>query len=409
MKKIAVVGSGIAGLSCAYYLSRSYEVTVFEANDYVGGHTHTVDVEVAGEQSAIDTGFIVFNDRTYPNFQRLLHELDVPYQKTIMGFSVRNDAIGLEYNGHSPDTLFAQRKNLLSPAFWRMLYDILSFNRQVRQSKEDSEHTIGDYLDSKGYGSLFAANYLLPMIAAIWSMGTAEARDFPLSFFVRFFENHGLLELKDRPQWFSIVGGSRSYIPKLTAPFADNIRTSAQVKNVERLADGVMVATPETQERFDEVVFACHADETLASIASPTEAEAQTLGRFPFSANSVVLHTDISLMPRNKRAWASWNYLMSAEKHAATLTYDMNILQCLNKDHTYLVTLNQELATEKTLRSFNYSHPVYNNDMLAAQQQWQEISGRDRLHFCGAYWFNGFHEDGVRSALRVCDSLGVKP
>ncbi len=409
MKKIAVVGSGISGLSCAYFLSRSYEVTVFEANDYVGGHTHTVDVEVAGEQSAIDTGFIVFNDRTYPNFQCLLHELEVPYQKTIMGFSVRNDAIGLEYNGHSPNSLFAQRKNLLSPSFWRMLYDILSFNRQVRQSKEGSELTVGNYLDSKGYGSLFAANYLLPMIAAIWSMGTAEARDFPLSFFVRFFENHGLLELKNRPQWFSIVGGSRSYIPKMTAPFANNIRTSAQVKQVERRSDGVMVSTPESEELFDEVVFACHADEALASIVSPTETERQILGRFPFSANSVVLHTDISLMPKAKRAWASWNYLMSAEKHAATLTYDMNILQCLSKDHTYLVTLNQEIAAEKTLRSFNYSHPVYNNDMLAAQQQWQEISGRDRLHFCGAYWFNGFHEDGVRSSLRVCDFLGVKP
>lgn len=407
MKKIAIIGSGIAGLTCAYYLKDHYAVTVFEANDYIGGHTHTVDVEWQGEKSAIDTGFIVFNDRTYPNFIRLLNELNVAYQATEMSFSVRNDLIGLEYNGHNLNRLFAQRKNLFSPAFWRMLKDIVHFNKAVRQNP-DPQQTIGQYLDTRNFGTLFRDSYLLPMIAAIWSMGLKDSRDFPLEFFVRFFENHGLLNVSDRPQWYSITGGSKNYIPKLTAGFKDSLQLSTPVRKLSCLSDGIRLSTDHDEVAFDEVILACHADEALAMLAEPSTAERDILGAIPFSKNLVTLHTDTSLLPKNRRAWASWNYqTQPSENNRATLTYNMNILQRLKKSSTYLVTLNQAIDEDKVLKRFTYTHPSYNSATLAAQQRWQEISGHRHLHYCGAYWFNGFHEDGVRSALRVCQSLGV--
>ncbi len=410
MKKIAVIGSGIAGLTCAYYLCHRYQVTVFEANDYIGGHTHTIPVNHADEQSAIDTGFIVFNDRTYPNFIRLLNELKVPFQATEMSFSVRNDAIGLEYNGHNLQTLFAQRSNLSNPAFWRMLWDIQSFNRQVRKAaKTGSVATIGDYLDATRFGDLFAQNYLLPMISAIWSMGLEESRQFPLRFFVQFFENHGLLNIIKRPQWYSITGGSHSYIPPLTAPYRDRIRLSSPVTAIKRGQQTVQVSGPWGEERFDEVILACHGDQALQMLATPSNAEQRVLGDLSFTDNLVVLHTDTSILPHNKAAWASWNYRVEPDNQKPTLTYNMNILQQLQKQHTYLVTLNQEIAADKVIGTFNYSHPAYTLKTITAQAQWRQISGADRLHYCGAYWFNGFHEDGVNSALRVCRDLGVTP
>ncbi len=409
MKSIAVIGTGIAGLTSAYYLSRQHRVTVFEANDYIGGHTHTVDIDYDGEQSAIDTGFIVFNDRTYPRFIRLLGELGVAYQPTEMSFSVRNDVIGLEYNGHSLSSLFAQRKNLVNPAFLRMLADIVRFNRSVRaEASHQRLYTIGDYLDEHRFGSLFADNYLLPMIAAIWSMGLDDARSFPLHFFARFFENHGLLNLADRPQWYTIIGGSRSYIEPLTAPFADSIRLSSPVERIVRSADSVEVTSNGATETFDDVVLACHGDEALALIGDPSERERAVLEKIRFTDNEVLLHTDERILPRQRRAWASWNYRLDpARSGRTTLTYNMNILQRLNKKHTYLVTLNEPIDETKVLARFNYHHPAYDMRLLEAQEGWSGISGSNRLHFCGAYWFNGFHEDGVRSALRVCSSLGV--
>ncbi|MDZ7665498.1 MAG: FAD-dependent oxidoreductase [Desulfotignum sp.] len=409
MKKIAVIGSGIAGLTAAHYLSSRYRVHLFEANDYIGGHTHTVDVAVNGASCAVDTGFIVFNDRTYPDFMRLLDELAVPFQKTEMSFSVRNDAIGLEYNGHTLDTLFAQRKNLVSPAFWRMLKDIVSFNRQMKTAAASlSWQTLGEYLDAHRFGSLFRDNYLFPMVAAIWSMGLDDIRQFPLPFFVRFFDNHGLLNLVDRPQWFTITGGSRSYIPKITARYQDRIHLSSPVTRIVKESDGIRVMTAADEGVFDHVVAACHANQALALLDAPTDAETRILKDLPFIDNQVVLHTDTRILPRTPKAWASWNYNIS-EDHTdrTTLTYNMNILQQLDLPATCLVTLNQEIEAQHFLQQFTYAHPAYTPSTITAQQRWKEISGQGGLHFCGAYWFNGFHEDGVKSALRVCDALGV--
>ncbi len=411
MKSIAIIGTGIAGLTSAYYLSRRYRVTVFEAHDYIGGHTHTVDVEHNGEQSAIDTGFIVFNDRTYPRFIRLLTELGVAYQPTEMSFSVRNDAIGLEYNGHNLNTLFAQRRNAVNPAFLGMIGDIIRFNRQVRADQtDDDRRTIGDFLDDHRFGKLFADNYLLPMIAAIWSMGLDDVRAFPLRFFVRFFTNHGLLNLVDRPQWYTIIGGSRSYIEPLTAPFKDSIRLGSPVRRIVRHSEHVEVSTGEQTERFDEVVVACHGDEALALLGDADDTERAVLGAIRFTENDVILHTDERFLPREKRAWASWNYQVDQNRaDRSTLTYNMNILQRLEKRHPYLVTLNDAVDERFTLARFRYHHPAYDAQLLAAQQRWSTISGHRRSHYCGAYWFNGFHEDGVHSALRVCAALGVTP
>ncbi|MCF8077147.1 MAG: FAD-dependent oxidoreductase [Desulfotignum sp.] len=411
MKRIAVIGSGIAGLTAAHYLSTQYRVHLFEATDYIGGHTHTVDVTVNGVPCAVDTGFIVFNDRTYPHFMHLLDELAVPFQKTEMSFSVRNDAIGLEYNGHTLDTLFAQRKNLVSPSFWRMLMDIVRFNRQVKKAAADPAwQTLGEYLDARKFGSLFRDNYLFPMVAAIWSMGLDNIRDFPLPFFVRFFDNHGLLNLVDRPQWYTITGGSRSYIPKITARFTDRIHLSSPVRNIVREPDGIRVKTDKDEGIFDHVVAACHADQALALLDAPADAETRVLQNLPFIDNQVALHTDTRILPRIPKARASWNYNVSAgHTDLTTLTYNMNILQQLDLPATCLVTLNQEIAAQHVVQDFTYAHPAYTPATIEAQQQWDRISGPGGLHFCGAYWFNGFHEDGVKSALRVCAALGVTP
>lgn len=412
MKRIAVIGSGIAGLTSAYYLSRRHRVTLFEADARLGGHTHTAAVDWQGEQSAIDTGFIVFNDRTYPGFIRLLTELGVAYQPTEMSFSVSNPAIGLEYNGNNLSSLFAQRSNLVNAGFWRMLADIVRFNRQVRRAAKESPAslTLGEFLDRQSYGALFVDNYLLPMIAAIWSTDLEQTREFPLFFFVRFFENHGLLNLVDRPQWYSIKGGSSSYIEPLTAPFKDAIQLGARVAAVKRQADTLQVVAGDESYEFDEVVLACHADQALRLLDEPNPAERRILGAFRFSNNDVILHTDTRWLPHNRRAWASWNYhLRQSGKGRATVTYYMNGLQRLDKKHTYLVTLNEDIPAAAVISRYQYDHPIFDVAAITAQQQWQQISGTDRIHYCGAWWHNGFHEDGVQSALRVCNALGVTP
>ncbi|MEX1297897.1 MAG: FAD-dependent oxidoreductase, partial [Desulfotignum sp.] len=352
-----------------------------------------------------------FNDRTYPNFMRLLKELAVPFQKTEMSFSVRNDAIGLEYNGHTLDTLFAQRRNLLSPPFLRMLMDIVRFNREMKKkSTAQAWQTLGEYLDARRFGSMFKDNYLFPMVAAIWSMGLDDIREFPLPFFVRFFDNHGLLNLVDRPQWYTITGGSRSYIPNITARYQDRIHLSSPVKKIVREPDGIRVMTDVDQGVFDHVVAACHANQALALLDDPTDTETRVLRDLPFIDNRVILHTDTRILPKNRRAWASWNYTVS-EDHTdrTTLTYNMNILQRLDLPTTCLVTLNQDIDAHTVLQRFTYAHPAFSPASINAQQQWKRISGPGGLHFCGAYWFNGFHEDGVKSALRVCAALGVTP
>ncbi|MBP5949634.1 NAD(P)/FAD-dependent oxidoreductase [Pseudomonas sp. P42] len=411
--KIAIIGSGIAGLTCAHLLNRRHDVTVFEAGDWVGGHTHTVQVSVEGRQYDVDTGFIVFNDWTYPNFIRLLGQLGVSFKPTEMSFSVNDPDSGLEYNGNNLNSLFAQRRNLLSPGFWGMLRDILRFNKEAQRDlnelRIDADMTLDDYLKAGGYGERFILHYIVPMGAAIWSMPMAEMLNFPLQFFVRFFKNHGLLSVSDRPQWQVIEGGSSAYIAPLTAAFKDRIRLNCPVKRVDRDEHGVVIHSPAGIEHFDKVVFACHSDQALQILASPSEAERAILGALPYADNEVVLHTDTQLLPTRKLAWASWNYRLSGAGHThAAVTYDMNILQGIESDTTFCVSLNQSagINPNKVLARFTYAHPQFSLAAVAAQNRWAELDGIQHTHYCGAYWANGFHEDGVVSALRVAAAFG---
>lgn len=409
VKKIAIIGSGISGLTCAYLLNEKYDIEVLEANDYIGGHTHTVDINGL----AIDTGFIVFNDRTYPNFQKILDQLGVSYRPTEMSFSVRNDNWGLEYNGNTLNSLFADRKNFFRPKFYRLILDILKFNKLAKQVNEsDSRVTLGEFVHKNKFSDWFINGYILPMGSAIWSMGMAEMLDFPFVFFAKFFNNHGLLDVTNRPQWYTINGGSRNYIPKLTAGFADKILLNSPVSKVIRHADHIkLVLVNGESKKYDEVICACHSDQALQLLDNPSDDEQKILGAIKYSNNDVILHRDTSLLPRNKLAHASWNYLISDNSdNKATLTYNMNILQGLNTQTTYCVTLNSSNLIDESqiCAKFNYAHPVYSDESVAAQAQWSKISGCDRVYYCGAYWSAGFHEDGVKSALMVCKQLGVE-
>jgi predicted NAD/FAD-binding protein len=411
--KIAIIGSGIAGLTSAYLLNRNHAITVFEAGDWIGGHTHTVDVQVDGQPYAVDTGFIVFNNWTYPNFIRLLSQLGVGFKDTEMSFSVSDPVSGVEYNGNNLNSLFAQRSNLLSPKFWGMVRDILRFNREalhdLNQKRIASDMTLGDYLKSNAYSERFIQHYIVPMGAAIWSMSLNDMLGFPLQFFVRFFKNHGLLSVSDRPQWCVIEGGSSSYIAPLTETFKQHIRLNCPVTRVERDAEGVTLHSAAGAERFDKVIFACHSDQALALLAEPSRIEKEILGALPYADNDVVLHTDTRLLPKRPLAWASWNYRLGGPAdQPAAVTYDMNILQGIVSDTTFCVSLNQTLAIDpsKILARYTYAHPQYSLAGSAAQARWEELLGANHSYFCGAYWANGFHEDGVVSALRVAREFG---
>lgn len=411
--KIAVIGSGISGLSCAHYLSADHEVSVFEANRKIGGHTATVDVQLGTRRYAIDTGFIVFNDWTYPNFIALMTELGVASKPTEMGFSVRDPQSGLEYSGNNLNTLFAQRRNLFSPPFISMVRDILRFNRDALADLEsgaiDDAETLGVYLARNGYGDKFIRQYLAAMGSAIWSADCATILAFPVSFFVRFFKNHGLLSVNDRPQWHVIKGGSREYLKPLCARFAERIFTGNPVLKVERhAARGVTLRMADGQQRlFDQVVFATHSDQALALLENPTAAETEILGAIPYQTNDVVLHTDIRMLPRNTKTWSSWNYTLGQSDERAVVTYNMNILQGIEAPETFCVTLNNTAAINPhmILGQFQYDHPVFSLEGMQAQQRWEEINGVSNTWYCGAYWHNGFHEDGVVSALRVANAL----
>ncbi len=406
--KIAVIGSGIAGNVAAYRLSASHDITVYEANAWPGGHTNTIDVEEDGRTLAIDTGFIVFNDRTYPNFIGLLDELGQPVRDSIMSFSVQARSKGLEYCGGTLDSLFADRLNVLRPSFHRMVRDILRFNREavISLKFEDPDQTTGAYLDRHQYSREFRDHYLVPMAAAIWSAEPVAIDDMPLRFLVQFFDNHGLLQLKDRPQWKTIEGGSREYVKKLTADFTDRIRLNTPVREVHRFADHVEVHTDKGgRETYDAVFFACHSDQALKLLADPTPAETEVLSAIQYQDNEAVLHTDESLMPRRRKAWASWNYhLPEAEQDHVAVTYNMNILQGLEASKQYLVTLNnyQAIDPDKVLRRIQYQHPIFSLESVAAQARQSELN-MERTFYCGAYWRHGFHEDGVVSALNALE------
>ena len=407
MKKIAVIGSGISGLAAAHYLQRHHQVTVYEADRRPGGHSHTHDLDISGTALSVDSGFIVFNDRTYPRFIELLDSLDIASTPTEMSFSVSGQ--GVEYNGHSLNTLFADRKNLVRPGFLRMVNDILRFNRESRNmSDADRLLDTGAYLDKHRYSQEFCARYLLPMAAAIWSTGTGSITEFPIEALVRFFDHHGLLDLRDRPQWRVIEGGSKTYVNKVVSQLSD-LRLSSPVIRIERDKEAVRIVTPETQDSFDYVVVAVHSDQVLSMLADPSPEERSIFRRMKYSRNEAKLHTDARIMPQRQLAWASWNYHLERDEGQAALTYYMNRLQHLPVETPVLVTLNDPgiIDDDKVLAVMQYDHPFYDHDMLSAQKEWEKISGQQRTYYAGAYWQNGFHEDGVVSALRVCEQLGL--
>ena len=410
----AIIGTGISGLGCAYRLAQSGEsVTVFEASDLIGGHTATKSVSVASGDYAIDTGFIVYNDWTYPAFISLMDELGVVNQPTSMGFSVSDDVTGLEYAGNNLNTLFAQRRNLLSPQFVGMVRDILRFNKVAVDDLEAGRllrgETLQAYLERHGFNEFFRRNYLISMASAIWSANFEESLNFPAEFFVRFFKNHGLLQVKNRPQWRVLKGGSQSYLAPLCAPFEANIRTNCAVTAVVREMNQLpKLRTCNGEELvFDDIVIAAHADEAIALLSDIDDTESSVLSELPYSDNEVVLHTDTRLLPKKRLAWSSWNYRLRQSNSQATLTYNMNILQGINSPETFCVTLNDtdSIDPDTILGEYRYAHPQFTIKGIAAQQRWQDINGPRNTWFCGAYWRNGFHEDGLFSGNRVADAI----
>jgi uncharacterized protein len=405
--RIAVIGAGVSGLVAAHLLHRTHEITVFEAGSYAGGHTNTVTV---GEHH-VDTGFIVFNDRNYPRFERLLAGLNVPWQPSDMSFSVSDERGDFEYNSSSPNGLFAKRAHLVTPWFHRMIADLVRFNRDVREllaSREDPG--LGDFLVSRGYSKAFVERLIVPQAAAVWSADPAQTATFPARFLAEFFANHGMLGFRDRPRWRTVKGGSRRYVEAITRPWRDRLRLDAPVQAVRRHDDHVAVSTQAAgEERFDEVVIAAHADQALRMLEDPSDREREILGAFPYQPNEAVLHTDRTLLPRRRRAWASWNYhLLDEPGRLPTVTYHMNRLQSLQADREFCVTLNRTEAIDPAhvIRRIPYAHPVYTAAGMQAQARHHEISGQGRTHYCGAYWGWGFHEDGVKSGARVAERLG---
>jgi predicted NAD/FAD-binding protein len=408
--RIAVIGSGISGMVAAYRLSPEHEVTVFESGSHVGGHTQTVDVDHAGRRYAVDTGFIVYNDWTYPNFISLLRELGVEWQPSRMSFSVRCEKTGLEYNGTSINSLFAQRRNLVRPSFLRMVGDILRFNRQAPALLKGGETlSLGDYLEREAYSRYFIDHYIIPMGAAIWSSRPIDMLHFPARFFVDFFANHGFLSVDDRPTWRVIRGGSREYVGRMTAPFASRIRLNTPVASLQRQPHQVVLRLKNgALEQFDQVFIACHSDQALALLSDASHEEREILGAIRYQSNAALLHTDTRLMPRRPLAWAAWNYHLPMEQYErVTVTYNMNILQSLDAPVQFLLTLNRsgDVDPAKVLGHYHYDHPVYTGAAVAAQKRRHEINGVRRTYYCGAYWSYGFHEDGVKSGLSAVEEF----
>lgn len=415
-QNIAIIGSGISGLVSAYVLSRQHNVTIYEAGSYAGGHTNTIDVtEENGRNLAVDTGFIVFNDRTYPNFIRLIEQLGVSSQDTNMSFSVADPRNGFEYASHLRG-LIARKRNLIDADFLRMLRDKFRFDALCKQALKDNQSqlndlTLGEFLTLHGFSEAFARYYILPMAAAVWSAPLGEITEYPMLTLTSFLSNHGLLGVNEAPTWRVINGGSREYVRALLKNFGGELLLNTAVNAVTRSSSHVTVEARGQQRQFDQVIFACHSDQALNLLKDASPTEQDVLGGIQYQPNEAVLHTDTSLLPTRRNAQAAWNYqLPLTDSPRATLTYNMNVLQNLNSEHTYCVTLNQtdDIDPSKVIRRIDYAHPIYDRTSVAAQARWREISGlENRTHFCGAYWFYGFHEDGTRSGLRVCNDFGL--
>jgi predicted NAD/FAD-binding protein len=419
--KIAIVGAGVSGLVAAHLLAREHEVVIYEAGSYAGGHTNTIRVDTAHETHHVDTGFIVMNDRNYPNFTRLLDKLGVATQPTHMSFSVKGEEQDFEYAG-TPRGLFCQPRNLLSPSFQRMILDMLRFNHELRRmlaQGEPADESLGEFLARRGFSRAFVERLIVPQVSAVWSADPRRMHCFPVRFLAEFFANHGMLGFRDRPRWSTVAGGSARYVDALIAPFRERVRLRAPVRSIVRRADYVEIEVEiegpdgaRATERYDQVVIATHSDQALALLRDPSPQEARLLGAIPYQHNEAVLHTDSTLLPRRRAARAAWNFhLLREPKPLSTVTYYMNHLQRLNADRDFCVTLNRSEAIDpaKIIRTISYSHPVYTPAGVAAQSQRAAIGGLDnRTHYCGAYWGWGFHEDGVVSALRACAPFGVR-
>jgi uncharacterized protein len=415
MKNIAVIGAGISGLAAAYLLSRRHRVQLFEREERLGGHTNTVMMPTPHGCVPLDTGFLVHNDRTYPNLVRLFGELGVATRDSDMSFAVSCRRTGLEYSSRGANGFFAQRANLLRPSHHSLLREIVRFNREapaLLQAPDAERQTLGDFLESRRFGEGFTHRYLFPMASAIWSASPDAIRSFPALTLIRFFDNHGLLSLNAQPTWKVVAGGSHTYIPKLTAPLSEGIHERAEIRCVRRSERDVTIAFRDRPSMvFDDVVFACHGDQVLPLLADPSDREREVLSNFTTTTNAAWLHTDASVLPARPRARASWNYLLAADANAPPMvTYDLNRLQGLRTPEQYCVTLNPDgqIDERRVLRRFVYRHPLYTRAAISAQQRWREVSGVNRTHYSGAYWFHGFHEDGLTSALRVAGALGVE-
>ncbi len=409
--KIAIIGGGISGLLTAYLLSRRHEITLFEASDYLGGHTRTIDVKAGGHRQAVDTGFIVFNERTYPNFCALLDRLKVASRPAPMTFSVSCERTGLEYGTRTLGTLFAQRRNLVSPSFILMIREIFRLRREFDRilDSPDRRLPLGELLEKHRYSRRFIEQFLVPFGASIWSIDADTFQQFPAETFVRFFKNHGFFEVEHPVQWRVVAGGSRSYVGPLSEPFARSVRLESPVLRIERGSDSVRVDTAVGTESFDQVVLAVHSDQALAMLADPTEREREILGAMPYVSNEVTLHTDISALPGRRSVWSSWNYIITRDTvRRVAVTYDMNILQGFSAPHEFCVTLNRTDLVDpgKVISTTTLHHPVYLPEGVSPRSRAAEISGVNRTHYCGAYWGYGFHEDGVRSALEVGKHFG---
>jgi len=411
--KLAIIGSGISGLTAGHLLNRKHDISIFEANDYIGGHTHTHNLKVRNKDYLIDTGFIVYNERTYPSFINLLDKLGVERQLSTMGFSVKSTSEDYEYSGESINSLFAKRSNIFRLSFLKMLYEMYKFGKEADSSGLglNASTTLGEYLKEKKYSKEFIHYFITPMGAAIWSTPANKVLDMPAYFFIKFFYNHGMLEISNRPNWWVIKNGSSQYISKIIKGFEEKIYLSSPIKKVVRKGDGIELFLVKNDKKlnFDAVIFATHSDQALSLLESPSDLEEEILKSFPYQKNEVLLHTDATVLPKRKLAWASWNYQLDADPSApVVLTYNMNILQSIQSEQTFCVTLNDHDSVDqsKVIKKLSYDHPLFTVDAVAAQKRKHEISGINNTYYCGAYWRNGFHEDGVVSALDVCEQFG---